>query len=881
MTKTKSTKRALLMSALAMVLCVSMLIGTTFAWFTDSVTSSNNRIVAGNLDIELYYQNDETDTWVKVDGDTNIFKANTRWEPGHTEVIKLKISNEGSLALKYQLGVNIVKEVGSVNVKGDAFKLSDYIYFGVIDGEENYTERDSAVVGVADAVQIKEGYTKASSLESGEDAVLTMVVYMPTMVGNEANYAKGAAEPVINLGLNLFATQYTSETDSFGSNYDNGAPILNAPESIPATGNDLVLNGSKESNVAVSVPAEVFNRLDNSVTGMSVAASAPVVDTTNKTVTFETLELIDQNGKEIDLSNATAKVKVILPVGNVFADGEQVEIYHDGSFVTYATVVDGKLSYEVSHFCEVEVKAAEEIKLELVDNVLTINTVKEFVAFAAAVNAGDTYAGKTVVLGADLDLAGVTWTPIGFGGKTFDGTFDGNGKVIKNLTVLTAGKSNVGLFGDTRNGEIKNVTVVNAKVAGRLNVGVVAGQPYTTKYTNIVVKGLVEVDGLAYVGTVGGKNAYANWTNITVAVEKDSYVRAYSIENGNAYRTYVGGVVGFNGEGGHTFSNITSNIDVFGSTCDVGGAFGIAHYSNKFENITVTGNVTITDAEEAEEAEEMGGIAGVWHNENGTSVSFTNCNFTGKLSANVEADLYNNTLVGAAYNKTGNGTLIIDGKAYVAVNTADELVAALENKKNVIFVNHIKIDPANMSNAYGATGVNIKYGQTIDGNGYTLDIKGAGGTWDSGINTTGGVIKNIKVTGSFRGIFVNHNSTYSETVVLDNVTLEGVIYTISCDQGLKQNLVATNCTFNGWTSFAATIGTVKFENCNFGLGSGYKFCRPYASTEFVNCNFTAAGYEMDPRAAVTLEGCTFNGAPVTAENLTTLVTSNSQNATVK
>ena len=197
--------------------------------------------------------------------------------------------------------------------------------------------------------------------------------------------------------------------------------------------------------------------------------------------------------------------------------------------------------------------------------------------------------------------------------------------------------------------------------------------------------------------------------------------------------------------------------------------------------------------------------------------------------------------------------------AWTSVSTADELVAALEDKKSVIFANDIKIDPASMSNAYGATGINVKYGQAINGNGYTLNIKGAGGTWDSGINTTGGLIKDLTVTGSFRGIFINHTSTYSEKVVLENVTIggNGTVYTISCDQGLYQGIEATNCTFNGWTSFAKTAGEAKFVNCSFGEGSGYKYCRPYSNTEFVNCTF-CPGYAVDTtRATVTFTDCTW------------------------
>jgi len=216
----------------------------------------------------------------------------------------------------------------------------------------------------------------------------------------------------------------------------------------------------------------------------------------------------------------------------------------------------------------------------------------------------------------------------------------------------------------------------------------------------------------------------------------------------------------------------------------------------------------------------------------------------------------------------------------VEVASADALVEALESGNSVVFTSDIKIDPANMSNAYGTTGINVKSGQTIDGNGKTLDVKGAGGTWDSGINTTGGLIKNLKVTGSFRGVFINHNSTHSEKVVLDNVTIEGTTYTISCDQGTNQGLEATNSTFKGWTSFAKTLGSAKFTDCTFGEGNGYAYCRPYAPTEFVGCAFEA-GYELEARAAVTFENCTLGGVALTAENLATLVTANIANASVK
>ena len=156
----------------------------------------------------------------------------------------------------------------------------------------------------------------------------------------------------------------------------------------------------------------------------------------------------------------------------------------------------------------------------------------------------------------------------------------------------------------------------------------------------------------------------------------------------------------------------------------------------------------------------------------------------------------------------------------VEVSTFDELLTALEGDATTIIMKNNITGEATLSNAYGKTGINIKNGETLDGNGFALTIKGADGTWDSAISTTGGIIKNLTINSGFRGVFVNHNSTYSELVVLENVTIDGPdgpVYTISCDQGMNQGLRAINSTFNGWTSYAATIGNVEFINCNIRL----------------------------------------------------------------
>ena len=208
----------------------------------------------------------------------------------------------------------------------------------------------------------------------------------------------------------------------------------------------------------------------------------------------------------------------------------------------------------------------------------------------------------------------------------------------------------------------------------------------------------------------------------------------------------------------------------------------------------------------------------------------------------------------------------------VNVSTDTQLREMLKAGNDVVLTTDINTTGAD-SNGYGATGVNIN-GGVFDGNGHTIAVK-AGGTWDSAIAIKGGTIKNVTVTKAFRGIFVKNGT---EKVVLENVTVNGPTYTISCDQAGKQGLEAYNSKFYGWTSYAGTLGTAYFEGCTFGKGAGYNFSRPYAPTTYVNCTFEA-GHAIDARAAVSFENCTFNGVALTSENVNTLVTGNSQNVT--
>ena len=211
------------------------------------------------------------------------------------------------------------------------------------------------------------------------------------------------------------------------------------------------------------------------------------------------------------------------------------------------------------------------------------------------------------------------------------------------------------------------------------------------------------------------------------------------------------------------------------------------------------------------------------------------------------------------------------GWAYVTTTAGAR--AALTAGSNVRFVSDITVAKGDtQTNGSGVTGLYVKNGQTLDGNGKALSVN-VGGTWDSALAINGGLVKNLTITKGFRGVFITKGT---EKVVLENVVVNGPTYTISCDSAGKQGLEAYNSKFYGWTSYAKTVGDVYFEGCTFGKGAGYNFSRPYAPTTYVNCTFEA-GHAIDARAGVTFENCTFNGVALTSENINTLVTGNRQN----
>ena len=330
MTIKKTSRRALLTSVMALVMCLVMLVGTTFAWFTDSVTSGVNTIKSGNLDVELAYEVGKNE-FKPVDGETNVFKTGTLWEPGHVEFAVLKISNVGSLALKYQLGVKVAEEVTSKSVLGNELKLSDHLQFAVLDGDQCELGRDMMVEAAKDSAKKLSAGDESTTgrLLAGEtdsSRIVTLVVWMPTTVGNEANYAKGEAEPTITLGINLVATQDTVEKDSFDETYDAGATLPTVTSNQEELNDAITNSGNKD--VRVTLPAGKTFTLDNDIANEGnksrnvtfVGDGSQTVDVVAKSVNAsEGNEMNYQRGSSFAFQNVTVQGGTT-PYGGIVCD---------------------------------------------------------------------------------------------------------------------------------------------------------------------------------------------------------------------------------------------------------------------------------------------------------------------------------------------------------------------------------------------------------------------------------------------------------------------------------------------------------------------------------------------------------------------------------
>ena len=314
--KQVSTKKALIASMLSMLVCVSMLIGSTFAWFTDSASTNVNTIKSGSLEVELIKGDEDVKLgdslkWVKADGHED---EEVLWEPGATyDLESFRIKNSGTLAIKYKIVVN--------GLTGSA-KLLEALDFTV------KVEGDDKVDTIA-ALNGYEGKLSASAI-TGK---ITISGTMRKDAGNE--YMN---EEISGISIAVYATQATEEYDSNGNTYDEEAsypveaivPVqTKTEEGVTKVAEDVTIKSAAtvedaDKSVATAiVPAETKLEADTANLKLVIKETDEpdgfVVETDAKAATY------DVSVEGVAADNET-EITVELYVGKNLAD---VKLYHN------------------------------------------------------------------------------------------------------------------------------------------------------------------------------------------------------------------------------------------------------------------------------------------------------------------------------------------------------------------------------------------------------------------------------------------------------------------------------------------------------------------------------------------------------------------------
>ena len=279
----RQTKRALLTSVMALVMCVVMLLGTTFAWFTDTAKTNVNTIKAGNLNVTLEKQ-EADDSWVPAENETLTWKTYDNraqdqifWEPGCTyDLQPVRVKNDGNLALKYKIEIT--------GIKGSD-KLNEVITWTINDTD----------------------LSADHSLAAGKTSTaLTIKGHMDENAGNE--YKNLTIE---NIAITVVATQDAVEYDSSKNTYDENAtyPVVAKNQ---AEVNNAITN-TTEKNVTIAVPAGQTTTLDNGIANEGsksrnvtfIGDGSQTVDVVTNAITAEGGELNYQRGSSFTFENLT------------------------------------------------------------------------------------------------------------------------------------------------------------------------------------------------------------------------------------------------------------------------------------------------------------------------------------------------------------------------------------------------------------------------------------------------------------------------------------------------------------------------------------------------------------------------------------------------
>ena len=312
----KNTKKSLMTSVVALLLCFSMLLGATYAWFTDVATSNSNVVQTGNLDAEMYWSDTllaaDSDAWQNAEG-VPIFTYDN-WEPGYTDVKYVKVKNAGNLAFQWRLSI---EAQGSVT---DLADVIDVYYINPV-SEAVTTLSDKTTVGVLSNVIDTNKYTNGVLLPATEvsteyavgETILAIALHMHEDAGNHYK-GKSIGD---GFSVRLIATQFNYEEDSFDNKYDE-APEW--PGNVTVGGNSASATVEPTSDYKVSSAVSLLS--SNGV----ISAEVPAGVMLDPNVTKLTLNVSDVANSQanVTLSETEASLSIDVHIDGVAADNDVV-----------------------------------------------------------------------------------------------------------------------------------------------------------------------------------------------------------------------------------------------------------------------------------------------------------------------------------------------------------------------------------------------------------------------------------------------------------------------------------------------------------------------------------------------------------------------------
>ncbi len=683
MSNKKATKRALLTSITALAMCVVMLVGTTFAWFTDTATANVNKIQAGKLDVALEMFDTAQNKWVTAEGKTlNFVKAAggesqaILWEPGaEYKLPELRVVNNGNLNIKYKVEVTGI-QMNRQPVAG-VFDLNDVITW----------KADGLTLGTE------------ATLNPTESKAFTISGKMDTAAGNDYQ-----GLTINGVSITVYATQATGEYDSTRNDYDTSAGY--SVVVLPETANAAMSKDTTESKYE-------YEAADGTVKA-EIPTNAVAA---NETPTVSIRPVADAaTGKfVVDAGNGTEKVAYEISISNIAAGSTELAKV---SFKLGAGLTNVALKHEnlvmTSKSSEADLTAADTFYYDAATGMVTI-AVDHFSVFSVTYAAPVATIGSTTytsladafAVAKDGDTIMLLKNTNGNGIKVLPNTFANNGLTVDfNGYVYTVGGVLVGSATTGTNAFQLNqgnkITFKNGSIVGVTEGTKPAedtpdwkGAPAIVlqNYCNLVLENMIVTGGDETVYTMSNNCGDIVINNTTINAGKAQGYKdgPYAFDVYGGFQSYGNVTVKVDGNSvingdievahGDRAKNNNANTLLL-EDCTVNGNILKSDGTLNFAgNVTLNGNVNVTKNKD-DAANYIRVTGATTLNLNGKIITpdnmgNNNTNFTAlivdadtAINAGVNGGIDTQTNGGYAINVRNGATLTINGGTYYGGGTA-------------------------------------------------------------------------------------------------------------------------------------------------------------------------------------------------------------------